>query len=329
MRLGGTETIKVDVRILAASNEDLKKLVREGRFREDLFHRLNVISHSIAAAARAQGRYSAAGDAISRAILPGEWQAGAHFTHEAMKLLMDYDWPGNVRELENAVERGVVLSTQETMDADLLPESVRIARDRQRRARAAFRIPAGSGRIGSGRQPRRPRRSSKFWKKSNGASLWTCSSAQTGTRRKRPSDFRFRFPRSIRKSSGSASRRAGAQARRAVQWLRRRIAADILRRQVSDQGFKCTPLGEPVTLTESAGARQYFRGSCMAPLRRDERIRGNQKRLFQRVLAGHDRVRHAVGDKPSKWRVAEIPGALWAALPESANSLSDNRGSAA
>ncbi len=78
MRLGGTETIKVDVRILAASNEELRKLVREGRFREDLYHRLNVISHAVAAAARAQGRYSAAGDALSRAVLRGKRQTGAH-----------------------------------------------------------------------------------------------------------------------------------------------------------------------------------------------------------------------------------------------------------
>jgi DNA-binding NtrC family response regulator len=125
MRLGSTETIKVDVRIVAASNEALKKLVSEGRFREDLFHRLNVISLQLPPlrerkedipllVARFLEQFSKENGKPTRA-----------FTHEAMKLMMDYDWPGNVRELENAVERGVVLSTQEVMDAELLPESVR------------------------------------------------------------------------------------------------------------------------------------------------------------------------------------------------------------
>ena len=79
MRLGGTETIKVDVRILAASNEDLRKLVRDGRFREDLFHRLNVISIQLAAAARSQRGYPAARGALSRSVLPGQRQAAACF----------------------------------------------------------------------------------------------------------------------------------------------------------------------------------------------------------------------------------------------------------
>ncbi len=125
MRLGGTDTIKVDVRILAASNEDLMGLVREGKFREDLYHRLNVISLHLpplrerkedipALVERFLGRYCQENGKPPRA-----------FTNAVMKLLMDYDWPGNVRELENVVERAVVLSTHELMDIDLLPESVR------------------------------------------------------------------------------------------------------------------------------------------------------------------------------------------------------------
>src|SRR5271167_14223 len=125
MRLGGTETIKVDVRILAASNEDLKQLVRDGRFREDLFHRLNVIALRLpplrdrredipALLAHFLDRYCVENGKPMRL-----------FTAGALKLLMDYDWPGNVRELENVVERAVVLSTQERVDVDLLPESIR------------------------------------------------------------------------------------------------------------------------------------------------------------------------------------------------------------
>jgi DNA-binding NtrC family response regulator len=125
MRLGGTEQIKVDVRIVAASNIELLTLVREGRFREDLFHRLNVIHLKLpplrdrredvpALLAHFLDRYCKENTKPLRV-----------FTQGALKLLMDYDWPGNVRELENVVERAVVLSTQERVDVDLLPDSIR------------------------------------------------------------------------------------------------------------------------------------------------------------------------------------------------------------
>ncbi|HTR47802.1 MAG TPA: sigma-54 dependent transcriptional regulator [Verrucomicrobiae bacterium] len=125
MRLGGTETIKVDVRILAASNEDLRKLVREGRFREDLYHRLNVISIHLPPLRERKEDIPLLVDRFLEQFCRDNAKPPRAFTHGAMKLLMDYDWPGNIRELENAVERAVVLSTQETMDADLLPEGVR------------------------------------------------------------------------------------------------------------------------------------------------------------------------------------------------------------
>jgi len=125
MRLGGTETIKVDVRIVAASNEDLKKLVREGRFREDLYHRLNVISLQLPPLRERKEDIPLLVDRFVEQFCRENGKPPRGFTHGAMKLLMDYDWPGNVRELENVVERAVVLSTQESLDIDLLPESVR------------------------------------------------------------------------------------------------------------------------------------------------------------------------------------------------------------
>ena len=125
MRLGGTDTIKVDVRILAASNEDLMKLVREGRFREDLFHRLNVISIHMPPLRERKEDIPLLIDRFLEQFCQENGKPPRGFTHGAMKLLMDYDWPGNVRELENVVERAVVLSTHEAMDVDLLPESVR------------------------------------------------------------------------------------------------------------------------------------------------------------------------------------------------------------
>ncbi|HTS13898.1 MAG TPA: sigma-54 dependent transcriptional regulator [Candidatus Limnocylindrales bacterium] len=125
MRLGGTETIKVDVRILAASNEDLMKLVREGRFREDLYHRLNVISLQLPPLRERKEDIPLLIERFLERFCAENTKPPRSFTNAAMKGLMDYDWPGNVRELENVVERAVVLSTQESMDADLLPESVR------------------------------------------------------------------------------------------------------------------------------------------------------------------------------------------------------------
>jgi DNA-binding NtrC family response regulator len=125
MRLGGTDTIKVDVRILAASNEDLKKLVREGRFRDDLFHRLNVISLQLPPLRERKEDIPLLVDRFLEQFCRENEKQPRRFTQTAMKLLMDYDWPGNVRELENAVERAVVLSTHESLDIDLLPESVR------------------------------------------------------------------------------------------------------------------------------------------------------------------------------------------------------------
>jgi DNA-binding NtrC family response regulator len=125
MRLGGTETIKVDVRILTASNEDLMKLVREGRFRDDLYHRLNVISVQLPPLRDRKEDIPLLIDRFLEQFCHENGKPPRQFSHGAMKLLMDYDWPGNVRELENVVERAVVLSTQEGLDVDLLPENVR------------------------------------------------------------------------------------------------------------------------------------------------------------------------------------------------------------
>jgi DNA-binding NtrC family response regulator len=125
MRLGGTEQLKVDVRIVAASNIDLLSLVKEGRFREDLYHRLNVIHlHLPALRERREDIPMLLAHFMERFCQENN-KPLHQFTASAMKLLMDYDWPGNVRELENVVERAVVLSTQERVDVDLLPESLR------------------------------------------------------------------------------------------------------------------------------------------------------------------------------------------------------------
>jgi DNA-binding NtrC family response regulator len=125
MRLGGTEQIKVDVRIVAASNIDLLTLVQQGRFREDLYHRLNVIHLRLPPLRDRREDVPALLLHFLERYCKENGKAPLQFTQGALKLMMDYDWPGNVRELENVVERAVVLSTQERVDVDLLPESIR------------------------------------------------------------------------------------------------------------------------------------------------------------------------------------------------------------
>jgi DNA-binding NtrC family response regulator len=121
MHLGGTQEIQVDVRIIAATNVNLQDAVREGRFREDLFYRLNVISLELPPlrsrredipllAAHFLKFYAEENSTEHRSLSP-----------EAMRIIMDYEWPGNVRELENAMERGVVLSTSRIIGPELLP----------------------------------------------------------------------------------------------------------------------------------------------------------------------------------------------------------------
>src|SRR6266478_6110295 len=124
MRLGGTETIKVDVRILAATNADLRKLVQENRFREDLYYRLNVIALPLPPLRERKEDIPLLLDHFLKKFTHENGRKELRFAPEAMKMLMDYDWPGNVRELENAVERAVVLSTTDVLEAALLPEQL-------------------------------------------------------------------------------------------------------------------------------------------------------------------------------------------------------------
>lgn len=125
MRLGGTEQIKVDVRIVAASNVGLLTLVREGRFREDLYHRLNVIHLQLPPLRDRREDVPLLLVHFLERYCQENAKPTRQFTSAAMKLLMDYDWPGNVRELENVVERAVVLSTSERVDVELLPDTIR------------------------------------------------------------------------------------------------------------------------------------------------------------------------------------------------------------
>jgi DNA-binding NtrC family response regulator len=124
MHLGGVQEIQVDVRIIAATNIDLRQLVREGRFREDLFYRLNVITIELPPLRQRREdipllvhfflkKYAEENDRPVRRVTP-----------EALRPLMSYSWPGNVRELENVIERAVVLSSGTDITIDLLPDNL-------------------------------------------------------------------------------------------------------------------------------------------------------------------------------------------------------------
>src|SRR6266550_1412111 len=124
MRLGATDTIKVDARIIAATNVDLKKMVDQGRFREDLYYRLNVINIQLPALRERKEDIPALVEFFTRKYCDENTKPLYRFSAEALKILMDYHWPGNVRELENVVERAVVLSQDEIIGRDLLPEAI-------------------------------------------------------------------------------------------------------------------------------------------------------------------------------------------------------------
>lgn len=142
MRLGGTETIKVDVRILAATNDDLRRLVQENKFREDLFYRLNVISLRLPPLRDRREDIPALLDHFLARFSRENGRGEMRFSPEALKLLMDYDWPGNVRELENAVERAVVLAADSVLEPVLLPEAISAGSD-HRSSAPAFEDLAG------------------------------------------------------------------------------------------------------------------------------------------------------------------------------------------
>ncbi|MFN0062462.1 MAG: sigma-54-dependent transcriptional regulator [Myxococcaceae bacterium] len=124
-RLGGTQTVRVDVRVIAATNKDLSREVAEGRFREDLYYRLNVVEVRIPPLAARQEDILLLAEHFIRIYAAKNSKALRGLTPEATELLNTYAWPGNVRELEHAMERAVVLSRSDLLGAEDLPEPVR------------------------------------------------------------------------------------------------------------------------------------------------------------------------------------------------------------
>jgi DNA-binding NtrC family response regulator len=125
MHVGGTQEIQVDVRIVAATNVNLELAVKEGRFREDLFYRLNVISLELPPLRARKEDIPLLAQHYLKFYAAENGFPTPDLAPEALRLMMDYEWPGNVRELENAMERGVVLSNGPVLTPDLLPAQLR------------------------------------------------------------------------------------------------------------------------------------------------------------------------------------------------------------
>ena len=124
MRLGGMETIKVDVRIIAATNCDLRQMMEEGKFREDLFYRLNVIAVQLPPLRQRPDDIPILVDHFLREIAANKHTAPHRVSPEVMRRFQAYRWPGNVRELRNVLERMMVLAEGEVLTERDLPDEI-------------------------------------------------------------------------------------------------------------------------------------------------------------------------------------------------------------
>jgi len=120
-RVGGMHPIKTDLRLIAATNIDLRQAVREGKFREDLFYRLNVITIDLPPLRSRREDIPLLVNHFLEFYTNENGMAQRRLSADALRALVDYEWPGNVRELENSIERGVVLSSGPMIGSELLP----------------------------------------------------------------------------------------------------------------------------------------------------------------------------------------------------------------
>jgi two-component system response regulator PilR (NtrC family) len=126
-RVGGTEDLAVDCRVIAATNRNLEDEIAKGRFREDLFFRLNVIQVRLPALRERRMDIPMLAEAFVAKFAEQQQSAVKTISAPAMQALMAWHWPGNVRELENVIERGVTLASSDRLDVDALPPSLRDA----------------------------------------------------------------------------------------------------------------------------------------------------------------------------------------------------------
>jgi transcriptional regulator with GAF, ATPase, and Fis domain len=121
-RLGSNKTRSVDVRVIAATNVDLRRAIEEGNFREDLYYRLNVFPLTIPPLRERREDIPPLAEYFLRKFRAELGSPVERISPEAMRKLVDYDWPGNVREIENVIERGLVLATSDALQ----PEDIRL-----------------------------------------------------------------------------------------------------------------------------------------------------------------------------------------------------------
>jgi two-component system response regulator PilR (NtrC family) len=124
-RVGGLEELQADIRVIAATNQDLSRLVAEGRFREDLFYRINVIPIALPPLRERREDIPLLAEHFLAKYAEQMGKAITGISQEALQILARHDWPGNIRELENAIERAVALEATPTILADSLPPSIR------------------------------------------------------------------------------------------------------------------------------------------------------------------------------------------------------------
>lgn len=130
-RVGGNETIKVDVRVIAASNQNLQKLISEGRFREDLYYRLNVVHIDMPHLRERKDDIPLLVSYFINILNEEKGYRIKGITKESMQLLLNYRWPGNVRELENAIESAMALTEKDIIEAKYLPAFLLLAQSHQ------------------------------------------------------------------------------------------------------------------------------------------------------------------------------------------------------
>ena len=141
-RVGGEKTIESDVRIIAATNKDLEKEIKEGRFREDLYYRLNVINLKLPLLRERKEDIGLLIDNFLVKYSKKNKKDIKGITPQSAKLLDNYDWPGNIRELENAIERAVVMARNEYIEPNDLPSNINVNTKKSRKE--TFRIPSGA-----------------------------------------------------------------------------------------------------------------------------------------------------------------------------------------
>ncbi|MBS1258770.1 MAG: Regulatory protein AtoC [Candidatus Scalindua arabica] len=141
-RVGGEKTFESDVRIIAATNRDLEEEIKEGRFREDLYYRLNVINLKLPSLRERKEDIGLLIDNFLVKYSKKNKKDIKGITPQSAKLLNNYDWPGNVRELENAIERAVVMARNEYIEPGDLPSNINVNSKKSRKE--TFRIPSGA-----------------------------------------------------------------------------------------------------------------------------------------------------------------------------------------